>query len=250
MTRRPDRKRCGHRGRLRIGANWWVSAIFGTAARPSYRERWVCCWTLTKLTVLGSKVRPVLLRGALVARLLSQSAWKQYPEHVDVAIKRPYLRLVERAGTTALHRLRRRRPGHQGLHMWLASTHNRAPARDWESKPLYRRLDAQFTQHHAENPGYTGLHSWRPELENGGSCCGRPPFRCRPEARRQYLYATTDLSHGLDAVMCRHRANLQLGSTCCQRWVLKGKSRSSICPGCADGGLSCPGGARLTTAVG
>lgn len=37
------------------------------------------------LTVLGSKMNRFFLRGALVARLLSQSAWKQYPEHVDVS---------------------------------------------------------------------------------------------------------------------------------------------------------------------
>src|ERR1700753_639220 len=40
------------------------------------------------LTVLGSKMNRFFLRGALVARLLSQSAWQQYPQHVDVAIKR------------------------------------------------------------------------------------------------------------------------------------------------------------------
>src|SRR3984893_15212852 len=43
------------------------------------------------LTVLGSKMNRFFLRGALVARLLSESAWKQYPEHADVAIQRPIL---------------------------------------------------------------------------------------------------------------------------------------------------------------
>ena len=45
--------------------------------------------TEADLTELGSKMNRFFLRGALVARLLSQAAWGQYPEHADVAIRRP-----------------------------------------------------------------------------------------------------------------------------------------------------------------
>ena len=38
------------------------------------------------LTALGSKMNRFFLRGALVARLFSESAWKQYPQHADVAV--------------------------------------------------------------------------------------------------------------------------------------------------------------------
>src|ERR1700739_2783867 len=112
------------------------------------------------LTVLGSKMNRFFLRGALVARLLSESAWKQYPQHADVTIERPiFVTRLVRPRTTAVQRLLGADPVHQGLHMWLAEFPQPRPPREtWESNPLYRQLDAQFTQHHEENPGYTGLH--------------------------------------------------------------------------------------------
>src|ERR1700741_294530 len=55
------------------------------------------------LTALGSKMTRSLLRGALVARLLPESAWKQYPQPADVAIERPiFVTGLVRTGTTAL----------------------------------------------------------------------------------------------------------------------------------------------------
>jgi hypothetical protein len=112
------------------------------------------------LTPLGSKMCRFHLRGALVARLLSEAAWKQYPEHADVVIERPiFVTGLVRTGTTALHRLLGADPMHQGLQMWLAEYPQPRPPRDtWESNPVYRQLAAQFAQHHAENPEYTGLH--------------------------------------------------------------------------------------------
>src|ERR1700756_135982 len=52
------------------------------------------------LTVLGSKMNRFFLRGALVARLLSESAWKQYPHYADVIIERPiFVTGLVRTGT-------------------------------------------------------------------------------------------------------------------------------------------------------
>ena len=83
------------------------------------------------LTVLGSKMNRFFLRGALVARLLSESAWKQYPQHADVAIERPiFVTGLVRTGTTALHRLLGADPAHQGLHLWLAEFPQPRPPRD------------------------------------------------------------------------------------------------------------------------
>ena len=112
------------------------------------------------LTALGSKMNRFFLRGALVARLLSEAAWKQYPQHADVAIERPiFVTGLPRTGTTALHRLLGADPAHQGLHLWLAEFPQPRPPREtWESNPFYRQLDAQFTKAHEENPDYTGLH--------------------------------------------------------------------------------------------
>ena len=57
-------------------------------------------------TELGSKMSRFFLRNALVARLLSESSWKQYPQHTDVPITAPiFVTGLPRTGTTALHRL-------------------------------------------------------------------------------------------------------------------------------------------------
>jgi Sulfotransferase family len=111
-------------------------------------------------TPLGSKMSRFFLRGALVARLLSEAAWKQYPQHADVPIERPiFVTGLPRTGTTALHRLLGADPAHQGLEMWLAEYPQPRPPREiWEDNPVYRQLDAQFAQHHNENPEYMGLH--------------------------------------------------------------------------------------------
>src|ERR1700677_2514057 len=112
------------------------------------------------LTVLGSKMNRFFLRGALVARLLSESAWKQHPQHADVGVERPiFVTGLVRTGTTALHRLLSADPSHQGLQMWLAEFPQPRPPRDsWEANPVYRQIDAQFAKHNDENPEYMGLH--------------------------------------------------------------------------------------------
>ena len=73
------------------------------------------------LTPLGSKMKRSFLRGALTARLLSEAAWRQYPEHADVPVTRPiFVTGLPRTGTTVIHRLLTADPRHQGLELWLA----------------------------------------------------------------------------------------------------------------------------------
>ena len=73
-----------------------------------------------RLTPWGNKGVRAALRGALVARQLSEAASRQYPEHADVALEKPIVVIgLPRTGTTALHRLRCEDPRHQGLEMWL-----------------------------------------------------------------------------------------------------------------------------------
>ena len=77
--------------------------------------------TEADFTELGSKMSRFFLRNALVARLLSEASWKQYPQHVDVPITAPiFVTGLPRTGTTALHRLLCGDPRHQGLELWLA----------------------------------------------------------------------------------------------------------------------------------
>lgn len=112
------------------------------------------------LTELGSKMHRFFIRNALVARLVSEAAFKQYPEHADVPIERPiFVTGLPRAGTTAVHRLLAGDPRHQGLELWLAEFPQPRPPREtWSQNPVFQQIDAQFTKAHEENPDYTGLH--------------------------------------------------------------------------------------------
>src|SRR6202050_1102576 len=82
------------------------------------------------LTPLGRKVKRSFLRGALVARLLSEAAWKSWPGYASVGIERPiFVTGLPRTGTTALHRLLAADPAHQGLEMWLTQAPGPRPPR-------------------------------------------------------------------------------------------------------------------------
>jgi Sulfotransferase family len=112
------------------------------------------------LTEFGSKMHRFFVRNALVARLVSEAAFKQYPQHVDVPIERPiFVTGLPRTGTTLIHRLLTADPRHQGLELWLAEFPQPRPPREtWSQNPVFNQIDAQFTKAHEENPDYTGLH--------------------------------------------------------------------------------------------
>src|SRR4051794_11411844 len=101
------------------------------------------------LTPAGSKVSRAMLRAALVARLLSEAAWKQFPEHAGVPIERPiFVTGLPRTGTTALHRLLTADPAHQGLELWLTEVPQPRPARaTWAGNPIFATLQAGYEQH-------------------------------------------------------------------------------------------------------
>lgn len=113
-----------------------------------------------ELTPFGNKVNRAFLRGALIARLLSESAWKQHPEHADVPITRPvFVTGLPRSGTTAVHRLLTADPAHQGLEMWLTEMPQPRPPRDtWADNPVFQRLQAGYEKHHVEHPEFMGVH--------------------------------------------------------------------------------------------
>ena len=67
------------------------------------------------LTEFGSKMHRFFVRNALVARLMSEAAWKQYPQHADVPIERPiFVTGLPRTGTTAHPPPADRRPAASG----------------------------------------------------------------------------------------------------------------------------------------
>jgi len=182
------------------------------------------------LTPLGSKMCRFFLRGALVARLLSEAAWKQYPQHADVAIRQPiFVTGLVRTGTTALHRLLGADPAHQGLQMWLAEYPQPRPPREtWESNPIHRQIAERFSRHHKENPGYTGLHFMAAdELEE----CWQLLRQSFHSVSYETLAHLPSYAHWLSQqdwvpAYRRHRKNLQLIGLhdADKRWVLKNPS--------------------------
>ena len=113
-----------------------------------------------ELTPFGKKIKRAFLRGALMARLLSEAGWKQNPAYADVPVERPiFVTGLPRTGTTALHRLLTADPAHQGPELWLTEFPQPRPPREtWESNPVFARIQAGYEQHHQEHPEFMGLH--------------------------------------------------------------------------------------------
>ncbi|MFD4292099.1 sulfotransferase family protein [Rhodococcus sp. NPDC058532] len=182
------------------------------------------------LTPFGSKISRVFLRGALVARLLSEAAWQQHPQHADVAIERPiFVTGLPRTGTTALHRLLTVDPAHQGLEMWLTEMPQPRPPREtWETNPVFAGIEAQFSQHHVEHPEFMGVHYMSAaEVEECWQLL-RQTFKSVSYECLANLPTYSKWLAGQDwtNAYARHKKNLQLIGLPDQdrRWVLKNPS--------------------------
>lgn len=182
------------------------------------------------LTELGSKMQRFFVRNALVARLVSEAAFKQYPQHVDVPIERPiFVTGLPRTGTTAIHRLLTADPRHQGLELWLAEFPQPRPPREtWSQNPVFQQLDAQFSRAHEENPDYTGLHYMTAdEVEECWQLLRQSLHSVSYETLAHIpTYAQWLAGRDWTKSYARHRKNLQLiGSNDPEkRWVLKNPS--------------------------
>jgi len=112
------------------------------------------------LTPLGMKVKRAFLRGALVARLLSEAAWQAHPGYAQTRIERPvFVTGLPRTGTTALHRLLMADPAHQGLELWLTEAPQPRPPREtWAGNPAFQHIQAVYERHHIERPEFMGVH--------------------------------------------------------------------------------------------
>ncbi|MEV5650141.1 sulfotransferase [Nocardia sp. NPDC052254] len=181
------------------------------------------------LTELGSKMNRYFLRGALVARALSEASWRANPGYADTAITRPiFVTGLPRTGTTALHRLLAADPQHQALEMWLTELPQPRPPREtWADNPVYRQIDAGFAQHHIDNPEYMGLHYMSAaEVEE---CWQLLRQTVKSISYESLAYLPTysqwlQTQEWADAYQ-RHRKNLQLiGLGDSRRWVLKNPS--------------------------
>ncbi|MEP9392773.1 sulfotransferase [Gordonia sp. VNK1] len=182
------------------------------------------------LTELGSKMFRFFLKGALVARLLSEASWKANPGHAGVEITRPiFVTGLPRTGTTALHRLLTADPAHQGLEMWLCEFPQPRPPRDtWADNPVYEKINAGFAQHHVENPEFLGLHYMDAgEVEECWQLLRQSIMSISYESLA-YLPSYSRWLAGQDwtPAYARHKRNLQLigSNDRDKRWVLKNPS--------------------------
>lgn len=207
----------------RTSATPTTSSRWGSILLDSYRSE-------AGLTELGSKMFRFFLKGALVARLLSEASWKANPEHADVEITRPiFVTGLPRTGTTALHRLLAADPDHQGLEMWLAEFPQPRPPRDtWADNPVYQQIQAGFEQHHVENPEFMGLHYMDAgEVEECWQLLRQSVTSISYESLAHIpTYSRWLAQQDWTPAYLRHRKNLQLIglNDPGKRWVLKNPS--------------------------
>ncbi|MEV4152643.1 sulfotransferase [Nocardia salmonicida] len=181
------------------------------------------------LTELGSKMSRFFLRGALVARALSEAAWAANPDYVETPVTQPiFVTGLPRTGTTALHRLLAADPANQGLEMWLTDfPQPRPPRESWADNPAYAQIDAGLRQHQVQNPEFMGLHYM--SAADVEEC-----WQLLRQSGTSYSYGCLALIPGYTQWLsgqdwtpayARHRRNLQLiGMNDTRRWVLKNPS--------------------------
>jgi hypothetical protein len=182
------------------------------------------------LTPLGRKVKRAFLRGALVARLLSEAAWKACPEYAAAGIERPiFVTGLPRTGTTALHRLLTADPSHQGLEMWLTQAPGPRPPREtWAANPVFQQIQASFEQHHIAHPEFMGVHYMAADQVEECWQLLQQSMRSISYECLAHLPAYSAWLRGQDwtGAYRRHRRNLQLIGLpdAGRRWVLKNPS--------------------------
>ena len=182
------------------------------------------------LTPAGSKYWRSVLKGAMVARLVSQAGFAADPAQAEVEIERPVVVTgLPRTGTTALHRLLGADPANQGLELWLTEVPGPRPPREkWEDDPTYRGLRDLYAGFMSENPDYGGVHYLSADdLEE----CWQLLRQSATAASYECLARLDGYSAWLQDVdwvpaYRRHKRNLQLigADDPERRWVLKNPS--------------------------
>ncbi len=183
-----------------------------------------------KLTPAGNYMYRQMIKSALTARLIAQSALNEHPQAAGVQITRPlFVTGLPRTGTTALHRLLTADPATQGLELWLTDVPMPRPPREtWADNPIYVGLNQLYAAHHDTDAELAGIHfmeaasveeCWRLLQQQGKSLS----FTSLADLPRyaQWLWE----SDWTDAYQ-RHKQCLQLIGLNDQdkRWVLKNPS--------------------------
>jgi len=182
------------------------------------------------LSELGTRVFRAFLRGALVARLISEAGWARHPEHARVTIERPiFVTGLPRTGTTALHRLLTADPAHQGLELWLTEVPQPRPPREtWADDPAFSRIQAAYERHHVAHPEFMGVHYMAADQVEECWQLLRQSMRSVSYECLAHLPSYSAWLAGQDwtGAYRRHRRNLQLIGLPDRgrRWVLKNPS--------------------------
>jgi Sulfotransferase family len=182
------------------------------------------------LTPAGEKAARALLRGALVARLLSEAGWQAHPDCATVRVERPvFVTGLPRTGTTALHRLLVADPAHQGLELWLAEAPQPRPPRSaWADDPLFQYIAAACARHHVEHPEFMGVHYVAADQVEECWQLLRQSMRSVSFECLAHLpgYSAWLRDQDWTGAYRRHRRNLQLIglNDAGRRWVLKNPS--------------------------
>jgi len=180
------------------------------------------------LTEAGSKATRAMLRGALIARLLSEAGFAAYPAPAPVS--RPvFVTGLPRTGTTFLHRLLVADPAAQGLELWLAEAPQPRPARsDWDSNPAYRVIADGLARHREAHPSFDALHEMGADQVEECWQLLRQVFRSVSYECLAHLpgYSTWLADQPWKLAYQRHKRNLQLIGhlDADRRWVLKNPS--------------------------
>ena len=181
-----------------------------------------------RLTPLGNKVKRAELRGALVARLLSEAA---FGPHLDgAAIDRPiFVTGLPRTGTTALHRLLCADPGNQGLELWLAEFPQPRPPREtWPDHPVYQHIAASLAEFNERNPDFAGVHFMAADtVEECWQLLRQSLLSISYESLAHVpSYSAWLAKQDWTTAYERHRRNLQLigANDPGKRWILKNPS--------------------------
>jgi hypothetical protein len=182
------------------------------------------------LTARGIRVTRALLRGALVARLLSEAAWARHPGYADVRIERPvFVTGLPRTGTTALHRLLTADPANQGLEVWLTEAPQpRPPPETWARNPVFQYIQAGFERHHVSYPEFMAVHYMAADQVEECWQLLRQSMRSVSYECLAHLpgYSSWLSDQDWAGAYRRHRRNLQLIGLpdAGRRWVLKNPS--------------------------
>jgi hypothetical protein len=183
-----------------------------------------------RLTPFGNKVVRAQFRGALAARALANASLAANPSYADVTIDRPiFVTGLPRTGTTALHRLLCDDPDAQGLEMWLTQVPQPRPPREqWADNPIYAHMQANFEQHHRENPEFMGVHFMSADSVEECWQILRQTFLSIAYETLAHLptYSAWLQEQDWTPAYARHKQNLQLIglNESGKRWVLKNPS--------------------------